>query len=113
MKLLMNLFIQALTLYIVDYLIPGFILQDVRVILITAVVIGLTNKFIKPALQIIFLPISVLTFGIGAFLLNVIILLGVSKLVPGFTINSFLTAAIASIAISLVSAFLNNLKEND
>ncbi len=109
MRLIIRLAINVFALWIVTRLVPGFILSDWTSALVAAVVIGVVNTFIKPIIQLIALPISILTFGLTAFLINVVLLWGVSKIVPGFTIATFTTAIIASIALSLVSWFLNKL----
>lgn len=112
MKLLIKLAINTFALAIVAYLVPGFSFTNLFAIVVAAVVIGIINTFIKPILQILALPISIITFGITAFLINVFLLWGASILVPGFNIDGFSTAVIASIVLSLVSWFLNKL-END
>lgn len=112
MKLLIKLALNTFTLLIVAYLVPGFHFADLWTTVVAAVVIGVVNTFIKPILQIIALPISIITFGIAAFLINVFLLWGVSFIVPGFEIESFLTAVIASIVLSLVSMFLHKLSED-
>jgi len=109
MKIILKLAINIFALFIVAYLIPGFILTDIWSATVAAVVMGVVNTFIKPILQIIALPISILTFGIFAFLLNVALLYGVSYIVPGFEIRDFTTAIIASVVLSLVSWFLHKL----
>lgn len=109
MKLLMRLAINVFALFVVEYLVPGFILKDLWTAVVAAVAIGIVNTFIKPILQLIALPISIVTLGIGAFLINVLLLWGTSKLVPGFFIASFSTAIIASIVLSLVTWFLHKL----
>jgi putative membrane protein len=108
-KLIVRLTINVFALLVVEYLVPGFLLEDFWTAVIAAIVIGIVNTFIKPILQIIALPISILTFGLGAFLINVLLLWATSKIVPGFYIASFTTAIIASVALSLVSWFLNHL----
>lgn len=112
MKILIRLALNTFTLLIVAYLVPGFNFVDLWTTVVAAVVIGIVNTFIKPVLQIIALPISIITFGIAAFLINVFLLWGVSFIVPGFEIESFLTAVIASIVLSLVSLFLHKLSED-
>jgi len=77
-----------------------------------AVVFGVVNTFIKPVLQVLFIPLSIVTFGVTAFLINVVLLWGISYLVPGFHIFNFTTAVIASIVLSLVSMFLHKLSDN-
>jgi len=109
MKLLGKLLINILAFYVVDYLVPGFDFNDFWTIVVTAIIFGVINMFIKPVLQIITLPISILTFGIAAFLVNVLLLWLTSYIVPGFLIVNFSTAAIASIILSLVSWFLHKL----
>lgn len=112
MKLLIKIALNVFALYIVGYLVPGFYFADLTATLVAAVAIGVVNTFIKPVLQIIFIPLTIITFGIAAFLINVLLLWGVSFIVPGFEIESFLTAVIASIVLSLVTMFLNKLAED-
>jgi putative membrane protein len=109
MHLIMRLLINVLALIIVEYLVPGFYLANAWSAIVAAVVIGLVNTLIKPLIQFIALPLSIMTFGIAAFLINVSLLLIVSKIVPGFLISNFTTAIIASLVLSLVSWFLNKL----
>lgn len=109
MKLIIRLAVNVFALMIVEYLVPGFKLDSVWTAIVAAVVFGLVNTFIKPVLQIITLPITVLTLGLGAFLVNVLLLWGTSRIVPGFYIAGFWTAVVASIVLSLVTWFLHKL----
>ncbi len=111
MKIILTLAVNIFTLLIVAYLVPGFSFDSIWATVVTAVVIGVVNTFIKPVLQVVFLPISIITFGITAFLINVVLLWGISFIVPGFEIASFLTAVIASIVLTLVSWFLHRLSK--
>src|SRR3989344_5970971 len=111
MLLIVRLAINVFALLIVAYLVPGFRLTSLWSAVVAAVVIGVVNTFIKPILQLIALPISVLTFGLFAFLINVFLLWGTSKIVPGFEIGGFTTAIIASILLSLVSWLLHRLAQ--
>lgn len=109
MKLIIRLAINVFALLVVEYLVPGFELSGYQAAIVAAIVIGAVNTFIRPILQLIALPISLLTFGISAFLINVFLLWGIAYVVPGFEIVSFLTAVIAAIVLSLVSWFLHKL----
>lgn len=107
MKLIGKITINVLTLFVVQYLVPGFFLADFAAALVAAIVIGMINAFIKPILQIVALPISILTFGLAAFFINVMLLMLASYIVPGFEIQTFFTGVIASLVFSLVSWFLH------
>ncbi|HLE48619.1 MAG TPA: phage holin family protein [Patescibacteria group bacterium] len=111
MKLLMKIIINVFTLLIVSYLIPGFLFDTIWAAIVTAIVIGVVNTFIRPIIQILLLPLSIVTLGITAFLINVALLWVVAYIVPGFTINNFLTAVISSIVLTLVSTFLSKLSK--
>ena len=105
----MRFSVNVFALLVVEYVVPGFSLASFWTAVVAAVVIGIVNTFIKPILQLIALPISLLTFGITAFLINVLLLWGSSKSVPGFSIADFNTALFASIVLSLTSWFLHKL----
>ena len=109
MKLIIRLAINVFALLVVEYVVPGFILKDIWTAVVAAIAIGIVNTLIKPVLQLIALPISILTLGIGAFLINVLLLWGTSRLIPGFYIANFTTAVLASIALSLVTWFLHKI----
>lgn len=109
MRLIIRLAINVFALLVVEYLVPGFKLDSYQAAIVAAIVIGIVNSFIRPVLQLIALPLSIITFGIAAFLINVGLLYLTSMYVPGFYIASFLTAVVASIVLSLVSWFLHKL----
>lgn len=104
-----RLVVNIVSLLVVEYLIPGFELESFEATVVAAVVLGVINTFIKPIIQILALPFTIVTLGIAAFLINVGLLMLAAEIVPGFEIDSFLTAAVSSIALTLVSAFLNKL----
>jgi putative membrane protein len=109
MKLIVRLGINVIALLVVEYLVPGFVLTGYVAAIVAAIVIGIVNTFIRPILQLIALPVSLLSFVISAFLINVALLWLTARFVPGFEIASFLTAIIASVVLSLVSWFLHKL----
>jgi len=109
MGLIIGLVVNVLALLAVSYIIPGFVVADLQTAIVAAIVIGVINTFIKPVVQLIALPISFLTLGIFAFIVNVLLLMLAAHLVPGFEIESFLTAIIASIVLTLTSSFLGKL----
>ena len=112
LNILGKLFVTIAALLVVDYLIPGFDLNNLQAAIVAAVVIGVINTFIRPIVQLIALPISILTLGIAAFFINVFLLMGAAALVPGFEIDSLLTATISSILLALVSAFLGKIAKS-
>jgi putative membrane protein len=104
-----KLLVNVVALLIVEYLVPGFVLGNIGVAIVAAIVIGVINTFIRPVIQILALPFSIVTLGITAFLINVALLMLAARIVPGFEIDGFLTAAVSSIALTLIGSFLHKL----
>lgn len=109
MKLLVPLLINVLTLMIVATIVPGFTISDWWTAIVAAVIFGAINTFLKPVLLFLTLPLTVVTLGLFALVINVVLLKLTASLVPGFAIESWGTAFLASLLISLVSAFLGRL----
>lgn len=109
LNMLGRILVMVMGLLIVEYLIPGFRLESLGVAIIAAIVIGAINTFIRPVIQILALPFTLVTLGIAAFIINVLLLMFAALIVPGFEIDGFLTAAISSILLSLINAFLHKI----
>lgn len=83
-------------------------------IAVIAVIIALLNMSIKPILQVLGLPITVITLGIFYLVINTFLLyiaagLGNALFNVGFHIETFGSGFVASIVISIVSGLLNSL----
>lgn len=81
-------------------------------VLIISLIIALLNMTIKPILQVLGLPITVITLGIFYLIINTALLYLASWLVGSlfgieFIIDSFGSGFVASIVISIVSSILN------
>ncbi|MDR2956661.1 MAG: phage holin family protein [Coriobacteriales bacterium] len=91
---------------------PGILGSSVLIpTLIFSAVLALVNTFFKPILQVISLPITIITLGIFALVINVLMLYLASWLSntffdTGFVIANFFSALVASIIISIVTAIL-------
>jgi putative membrane protein len=72
-----------------------------------AALFGLVNAFIGTILKILTFPLTVLTLGISALLVNAALLGITASLSKRLTIHGFWTAIWAALIISIVSAILN------
>lgn len=87
-------------------------------IAIFALMLSLIDISVKPVLQALSLPVTVLTLGLFYLVVNTILLylaawLANSLFGIGFLIEGFGSAFLASIVISIVSAIVNALIGND
>ena len=109
MYLLLNWVLSALSLMIVAHLISGFQVQSFGTAMIAAVVIGLINATIGLVLKILTLPLTIVTFGMFLFVVNALVLMLASKLVPGLLVSGFGTALLAAIVLAVVQMLLRHL----
>lgn len=112
--LLMSFFarwiVTTLAIYGVAWLMaPHIQIEDFQSAIWAGLALGLINAFIRPLIVVLTLPVTVLTLGLFLLFINAFLLMLVSELVPGFVVEGFGWALLASILISLVGAFLNNL----
>jgi putative membrane protein len=75
--------------------------------LIAALVIGLLNALVKPVLLVLTLPITVLTLGLFYFVLNALLFWFAAALLPGFEVDSFITALLGSLLFSLITTLVS------
>jgi len=107
MKLLAEWIVRAFVLLVTTYIVPGFHIDSFTTALVVAAVLAILNLLLKPILVIFTLPATILTLGLFMFVINAVLLLIASNIVAGFKIDSFFTAIVASIIITIVSSLLN------
>jgi putative membrane protein len=106
-SVLINWIVSAMVIFSVAYVLPGVHIADFTTALVVALVLGVVNALLKPVLVILTLPITILTLGIFAFILNALLILLVSSIVPGFRIDGFLWALIFGIVLSVANWVVN------
>lgn len=110
MGFLINWVVSGLAIVITAYLLPGVRLSGFFAALVTALVLGLINAFIKPVLSLLTLPLTVMTLGLFALVVNALLIMLTSKIVPGFQVQGFWWALAFSLVLSIVNFALSALK---
>jgi putative membrane protein len=106
--------INAIALALAARWLPGVALvaegrEAVFIILGASAVLGLLNLLLKPVLILITLPVNVLSLGLFTLVINGVVLLTATTLVPGFTIDGFWHAVLAALFLSVTGMLLNAL----
>ncbi len=109
MILLARLFLNALAVMVVAYLVPGVSVTSFPSAFIAAIVIGLVNALIRPLVSLLSLPITILTLGLFTFVINALMFWLAAKIVPGFDIAGFWPAFWGSLVFWIVSWLTNSL----
>lgn len=110
MGFLINWIISGLAIVITAYLLPGVRLSGFFAALVTALVLGLINAFIKPVLSLLTLPLTIMSLGLFALVINALLIMLTSKIVPGFQVQGFWWALAFSLVLTVVNFALSALK---
>ena len=102
-----KLAINALALIVVDQVFAGIWLDTWQATVAAAAVLALVNTYLRPLVVVLTLPINILTLGLFTLVINALMLLLVSRLIPGFHIEGFWNAIGGALIISAVSILLN------
>lgn len=105
-KITFQLMLTSLALFIGDYLLEGFSVDSSVTVIISAIVITLLNRFLKPILIAFTIPATVFTLGLFLLVINASILIIAGEIVEGFKLDGFWPALWLSFVISLTHLFL-------
>jgi len=112
MNLLFRILLTAIVVLVLANFLPGIQVDTFTTAIIVAAVLAFLNAILKPILIILTLPITIVTFGLFLLVINAGIILLADRFISGFNVNSFWTALLFSILLSIAQSFLNSsLKE--
>lgn len=97
----------------VAILVTAYVMEGIQVrgffsAFFAAAVLGFLNVFFRPILIILTLPINILSLGLFTFIINALLLMMASGVIPGFTVRGFWSAVFGSLLISIVNWVLSS-----
>jgi len=95
--------ILTFAIIVTSYLLDGIYVSGFISAFFAAAILSMLNAFFRPILLILTLPINVLSLGFFTFVINALMLLMVSGVIPGFNVSGFWSAVFGSLLISVVS----------
>lgn len=107
MKILINLLVSALVIYGLANFLPGVSVDGYETSIVVVIVLGLLNIFVKPILNLVSIPVTIVTFGLFLFVINAVIILMCASLITGFEVDGFWYALLFSLILSLVSVIMD------
>ena len=109
MRIIIRILVNSLAVLVAAKLIPGFVFDGTWLnLLFAGAIIGLFNGIVRPIVQIISLPITILSLGLFYIIINVIILLLAASFIPSLIITGFWPAFWGVIFIILVNNLVSS-----
>ncbi len=113
MNLLIKLLVNGLAVLITSYLLPGVTISGMLGAVIVAAVLALLDAILKPIMIVLTLPVTVLSLGLFLLVINALVILLASRLVPGFTVDGFWWALLFSVILAIVSSLLERVAKTN
>ena len=110
MKIILKLLIGAAALILIARFIPQSMqISGSYAAVVVAIAIGITSITIRPILLLLSLPVTLITFGLFAIVIDAALLLLVDKFITDFTINGFGYALIVAFILAVIKSIANKL----
>ncbi|MEP7132037.1 MAG: phage holin family protein [Acidobacteriota bacterium] len=112
MRFLLRLIINAAALWVATKIVPGISASaDPVTFLAVALVFGLLNALVRPAVTMLTCPLLILSLGLFTFVINAFILwltsAAAGRFGIGFHVSDFWAAFWGALVVSIVSVFLS------
>ena len=90
------------------HFVPGIVVVGGwETVLLVALVWSVITMVIRPVLQILTLPINLVTLGLFSFILNAFLFWMMTFIVQGFIVNGFVSALFGAFVLSIFSWFIH------
>ncbi len=99
------------TLIVPNVSIEGETIQYIKVLLLSGLVLGLINYFIKPLIKTIVFPLRLLTFGLINLVINILIVWCVDILFLELSIEGLLSLFLTSLIVWIVNIIIPKKKK--
>jgi len=106
-KFILRWFATAVGIGIAGSLLPGIQVDGVKAVILTALLLGLINATLRPILLLLTLPLTILTFGAFALVINGAMLALAARFVDGVRIAGLGSAILGAIVVSLIGGLVN------
>lgn len=98
--------LSSLILLLVAAIVPGVEINNIPAAFVASIVLSVVNMLVKPLVQLLSLPITLLTLGLFSFFINAAMLGLAAYLVPDFQVHGLWPALVGSILLSILTGLL-------
>lgn len=99
--------LNSVAVYATAKVLPGVEIKNFWSAIVVAALLAIVNIFLNPIIQFISLPITILTLGLFALVINTLMIMLVDALVDGFKIKNFWWALGFGLVMAVISNFLS------
>lgn len=109
MNVILRIFLSTIAVFVAASILPGVHVDSFTTALVVAVVLAFINTFIRPLVLLLTLPLNILTLGLFTFVIIGMLVLAVTYIVPGFTVDGFWWALAFAFVLAIINGIMNSL----
>jgi len=97
--------------YGLSILFSGITVSSYLSALLVVLLLSVVNTFVKPVLQLLTFPITIVTFGFFLLVINALMILLVDWFLSGFDVANFWWALLFSLCLSFINTLIEGRKQ--
>ena len=109
MNMILKWILFDLLIMFIAWVIPGITVTGFISALIVVIVLSIVNLFIRPLVELISLPLNVITLGIFSLIVNALLFLLAAKFSPGFQIDGFWSGFFGALILSVFTPMIDKI----
>jgi len=109
MKIILHWIILSVAVFATSKVVSGITVDPLWVALIVGACLTLFSMFIKPIINILTLPINIVTLGLFSLVINGVLFWYLGTFVKGFSVTTFTAAFIGALLVSIINWILNKI----
>ena len=106
MRIILHWIVLSISVWATTQIVSGITVNPLWVALVVGACLTLFNMFIKPVINILTLPINLVTLGLFSLVVNGALFWYLGKIVKGFTVTTFTAAFVGAILVSVINWIL-------
>lgn len=106
MKIILHWIILSCAVWVTTQVVSGINVSPIWVALVIGACLTLFNMFIKPIINILTLPLNIVTLGFFSLVVNGALFWFLGTIVNGFSVDTFTAAFIGALLVSVINWLL-------
>jgi putative membrane protein len=104
MKVIIRLLVYTCAVLLTSWLLPGITIENFVTAIMVAIALAIINTFIRPILIFLTIPVTIVTLGFFLLVINALIIMLISMIIPGFIVDGFWWALLFSVILSIIAS---------
>ena len=113
MKIILHWILISIAVLATTFIVGGISVEPLWVALIVGACLTLFNMFIKPIINVLTLPINIITLGLFSLVINGLLFWYLGRFISGFTVTTFTAAFVGALLVSVLNWILKKVFHYD